>query len=679
MSYSNCFTQHSPNSPSISLDRVKGTSDLQLQDLKCTLCKNLVIDPVALSPEQICCSKCFPKKFGKFNIIPCSKIPETKKLLSAIDIKCRFYTQGCLVEDKLTQILEHEKICDYKLIKCQCGKTISQGNMDKHLKENQCDHTKCSKCNKKFLRSEIEKHILECQKPAIDLSSKNYSIEESKSDKISINSEMSLENKHIHVTDLIEIIKNCQQSQLLTDKILLEFVSNKQINKMHESKRIKRIERLLYELQAFVKGENVPEISRIKRIQKNIQNLPEKCQLCNSYSNLITKCEFCSKIICEKCMYEAKIKNKSMCKICYNTEMTSNKKEEDEKIIDANFQAKKKIMEDPSNAILKPIAILPQAPPPAKFWHENSSSTESVGHISATNHDNILYFISNLKSNSLILYDLKTKCEITHKINFGRYYSRISSVKLLDTIYISGGMPRLHKPPIADAEKIFIGDFSKITRSNIAPMLQSRFCHTLIGINNEMILCISGCYSKENGTKFIELKNCEIYDIKKDLWKITAELNSAKVDTSACNFSNKIIYTFGSSYEKRDNSFKPEIEKLHINKPYEEWKWEIVECKRNNVLTKKIFCNFVQINESEILMLNINGKSCTFDTATEKFTNEVQNDFDISEKRFLKKHLETGFSVYENEIYLMDRKKHKFLKYSINQKKWSFSDIQVNN
>jgi len=705
------------NNQEISLDRVIMFPNLNLQMITCSICKNVVNDPVLYDLEKICCRKCFPGNLGK-SPIHGPRISNVQTFLSIIQIKCRYYKNACPIVGKIEEILAHEKNCPRRIIENKCGEKIPAEDTKENSTEKLTESTICKNCNKSVLRNGLEKHMVECKKISQN-QVQPMEIQFAENVRLCENCDAPLDlhdssQKHTCILALSEKIKDIKENilimhdhamQLCLDKI--EYLTAKATKFQLENEILQK--KLQEKLQANHSKEKVFEIQsnpqsqsselslqplaknnkekdsevNSKSTNNNIQHKMKRilraetnparvtimtCQKCGVIkAQEITLCEYCTKKCCEKCMNETKYLGRDICENCYKNKDKETRSSEDRKILEPPLPRKQMpIVENNFHNTLIPIATSAMSP----IVPENNTPKIVV-----------FYFISNLTNPSITLYDMKAKRERKHKVELNRYQIRISSVKVHDFIYITGSM-KGQSIPLRDSEKINVGNFETFTQQPIAPMLFPRYCHTLVALCldkiNIKILCIGGYGEKLKNKKLKEYFSCEIYDINTDKWVSTAETNTTKVNTSACNFGNKFIYAFGSydqSPKKATNLFKTGIERLNIEQPFDLWKWEIVPCANNEVISKKIFCNFVQINKNEIFILGRDRKYCTFDVNKAEFTPQKEIELPKKKTSFLTKHLETEFFRYENEVYLMDLKGHSFLIYSINDGTCKYTDI----
>ena len=165
-----------------------------------------------------------------------------------------------------------------------------------------------------------------------------------------------------------------------------------------------------------------------------------------------------------------------------------------------------------------------------------------------------LYGKARPNSRDLVYIDLcRPDCEIVPKLikveenkNFPHFYPESTSCTTPDGhIFSLGGRTKAtfhasckeFKPIKRDHPRPHQGEFKTeiILRRD---MLNAR-AQMGITCTNKDIFVVGGYNSKES------LKDCEMYDIKKDIWRKLPVLNMGRHAASACLFRSRKLYVFG--------------------------------------------------------------------------------------------------------------------------------------
>ena len=123
------------------------------KDLECPVCFNIPREvPIPACPAgHIVCKTCKPKvqecptcrreyPWGKFEVTNSL----AASLIDKVPHKCKYSDFQCEVKMKLSEIVQHEKICPERTVKCpklSCGKVVKMREFHEHaIKEKKCAH-----------------------------------------------------------------------------------------------------------------------------------------------------------------------------------------------------------------------------------------------------------------------------------------------------------------------------------------------------------------------------------------------------------------------------------------------------------------------------------------------------------------------------------------------------------
>eukprot|EP01022_Parablepharisma_sp_SALTPOND_P032652 TRINITY_DN857_c0_g1_i2.p1 TRINITY_DN857_c0_g1~~TRINITY_DN857_c0_g1_i2.p1 ORF type:complete len:689 (+),score=81.12 TRINITY_DN857_c0_g1_i2:9525-11591(+) len=624
----------------IALDRVQGISEGSLSSVQCQICKALALEPISCGQGKIYCKRCIEEWVQEHEgKCPCGEVyqksfPSSSNiLLNLIRIKCVHSTNGCTSALKLEELQSHEQNCEYRPVKCECGEVLPAIRMEEHQEEKKCGTSLCKFCRKVIRKVDIETHKRICTEKLLPC---NYCGELRKQghelvcDKRKIfcklcggEIEIKRKVKHYCVGVLAKRVKEIEDKEVIWEKVIRKY--EEQINMLLQEKISyqREITKLKHKLEKY---EEDKEWKRKKVEEEDKESiLMKECEICKAKNIQCPVCDYCGKTTCESCVLRNQEENTKICKNCLDK------------------------LENPPS---EPVVMTKTCP---------NCYEEYKGYLTQ-DHCSILY---TLNYESLALYDIKTK-EVTVVPNklTKRYYA-ISSVKVSNVIYVSGGCKRLG-PALNITECIKLNPDSSITEHKLANMKIARYCHTLIGMNTKEILCIGGLIIKSKQDDYDYLKSCEVYNIKKNRWVETAVLNKPKMQTSACNFGQKQIYAFGSLKVQKNT-----IERLDYSGFKKNWKWEMLKYnKREKILERKIYCNFMKIGENEILFLNFKGVSWNYQVDKNKFAKMRE-----AKGKCLKKFRETVPIKVNEEVYFWDYPGQKVWIYSVKSEIWRIESI----
>jgi len=159
----------------ISIDDIVNTDELPLINyLECPIDNSISMTPLMCKKCETCfCQDCIETWKKKSNICPmrCNpmeliNIDKTilKHQLDKLRLACGNYNMGCLAKLLVKDISAHEKLCEYKGIKCdKCQETIPAIGLLMHLYEScKSNVVNCFICNSSVNLAHVLSHLGKC-------------------------------------------------------------------------------------------------------------------------------------------------------------------------------------------------------------------------------------------------------------------------------------------------------------------------------------------------------------------------------------------------------------------------------------------------------------------------------------------------------------------------------------
>eukprot|EP01028_Stygiella_incarcerata_P009123 TRINITY_DN4230_c0_g1_i1.p1 TRINITY_DN4230_c0_g1~~TRINITY_DN4230_c0_g1_i1.p1 ORF type:complete len:837 (+),score=219.33 TRINITY_DN4230_c0_g1_i1:117-2627(+) len=134
--------------------------------LTCPLCKLVLRDPVEAPCRHVFCRSCLEKCLEESEQPMCpecgvlcplpthaSPLPQAhciiRNILTKKTIRCRYHEEGCKVEGRMMDVMEHEETCPYGCVRCPhegCDVVLLGSKMASHTQE--CPHrvVSCEQC-----------------------------------------------------------------------------------------------------------------------------------------------------------------------------------------------------------------------------------------------------------------------------------------------------------------------------------------------------------------------------------------------------------------------------------------------------------------------------------------------------------------------------------------------------
>ncbi|CAF1112049.1 unnamed protein product, partial [Adineta steineri] len=149
--------------------RIQVTSGVNVEDLECIICGDLLWKPIACNNcDGLYCSDCIKNWLVKSpgNCPHCENYAERRcspfitKQLAKLQFACINQPNGCPEIIGYEALEKHEIGCDYKFEQCSgCHSTVLGKELGKH--EDNCGLIKliCSECNIKYSGSDASSHI----------------------------------------------------------------------------------------------------------------------------------------------------------------------------------------------------------------------------------------------------------------------------------------------------------------------------------------------------------------------------------------------------------------------------------------------------------------------------------------------------------------------------------------
>ncbi|CAF3953833.1 unnamed protein product [Rotaria magnacalcarata] len=151
--------------PGLSVDRIEGHCEMDINDLKCDICTKILWQPVACRTCEVAfCSGCINQWLAQNSGVcrkNCREFVQRScprfivQQLSRLQFKCQNSLQGCDQILAYESIEAHELECGYKQTQCQgCHEAVLRKNHIDH--ENTCPQIelKCSECNITYKRGD---------------------------------------------------------------------------------------------------------------------------------------------------------------------------------------------------------------------------------------------------------------------------------------------------------------------------------------------------------------------------------------------------------------------------------------------------------------------------------------------------------------------------------------------
>ena len=135
---------------------------------KCNLCSKIMVNPTDCeSCGHSFCNECISKSNCPFGCDKKAFKPASmgiKNLLNNLKFKCS--NEGCKETIEYIDVKTHDNICPFQIMICpnkDCEEQLLKKNLENHIKNN-CKYTliKCSYCNYKFPRYQIQEHEKIC-------------------------------------------------------------------------------------------------------------------------------------------------------------------------------------------------------------------------------------------------------------------------------------------------------------------------------------------------------------------------------------------------------------------------------------------------------------------------------------------------------------------------------------
>jgi len=223
------------------------------------------------------------------------------------------------------------------------------------------------------------------------------------------------------------------------------------------------------------------------------------------------------------------------------------------------------------------------------------------------NYENILYSFYS-KDGECLLFNIDTaKASITKfESNADTWCS--GSCKIKDKIYCAGGYQSTLKKYLIKYEEYEIVKDLKLERKELISLNNPICGNTLVSLNNTIIYSIGG----NNGYYVSEVWK---YDVKKNKWSQSKNLNEGKWLVTAIVLQNKFIYSIGGQSAKNDYG----IEKLDA---YSENNWETINFNNfpSEFLSSGFHYNpaakikddeFIIFGSTAIIDINIRTETCS--------------------------------------------------------------------
>jgi len=166
------------------------------------------------------------------------------------------------------------------------------------------------------------------------------------------------------------------------------------------------------------------------------------------------------------------------------------------------------------------------------------------------------------------------------------------------TIFISGG--RLNYSFLKSLYKVVYYQDEKNPDNKIAhlellsPMIQSRYNHTMVAVNNEVLYVIGG-------NSIFNCKTTEIYNVEENRWCEGGRLNNPRIFASACSMNRNKVYVFGGAENKEDKQTAL-IEYCDLRSRL---KWIPLNISNSGLLLElhgRVRSGVIQISEDEIII-----------------------------------------------------------------------------
>lgn len=153
-------------------------SKQEIEDYICSVCLNLLHNPVLTPCGHHFCKKCIDEilknkepscPIDRENLTGYSPFinKHLQRKINHIKIKCPQYKLNCNWKGEIDSLEKHFSQCDYFLLKCEfkCNQIIERKNYKEHIKTFCPERTiTCIHCNKFLVAKTLNEHLLLCSK-----------------------------------------------------------------------------------------------------------------------------------------------------------------------------------------------------------------------------------------------------------------------------------------------------------------------------------------------------------------------------------------------------------------------------------------------------------------------------------------------------------------------------------
>ncbi len=191
------------------------------------------------------------------------------------------------------------------------------------------------------------------------------------------------------------------------------------------------------------------------------------------------------------------------------------------------------------------------------------------------------------EKNAINIFNVDSHKAVTTVVNSGFIMPfRFMSAEVCNNVYLNGG----DNDHGLFLKSMFLYDELRGGLIPLASMQQGRSRHAVVPIDDKHCLYVIGGETEEGVTK-----NCEVYDIKENVWRPAPRLNETRCGHSACLLDGKAIFVVGGWNEEYLGS----VESLEMG---EDKRWETLRLKKHHTMTPVQICGLVPLKENELLV-----------------------------------------------------------------------------
>ncbi len=191
------------------------------------------------------------------------------------------------------------------------------------------------------------------------------------------------------------------------------------------------------------------------------------------------------------------------------------------------------------------------------------------------------------EKNALNIFHVESAKALSAVVNSGFIMPfRFVSTELCNNVYVSGG----DNDHGIHLKSLFLYDELRGGLVPMSSMQEGRSRHAIVAVEDKHALYAIGGETDSGVTK-----DCEVYDVKENVWHPAPQLNEERCGHSACLLEGKTIYVVGGW----NQDYLATVERLNVE---ESKKWELLKLKKHGALKPVQFPGLMPIRGHEILV-----------------------------------------------------------------------------